>query len=115
MRINGYLLDENLPSKLPFSLEGIIVHANELGISVSDQVIWNYCKENSLAIITKDSDFSERILISEPPPKVIHLEFGNMKLQEFNNYLESIWSNVENLLIDSKLVNVYEGYVEFVR
>ncbi|MEZ4821876.1 MAG: DUF5615 family PIN-like protein [Ignavibacteria bacterium] len=35
--------------------------------------MWEYAKENNLTIISKDADFSSRILIKSPPPKVIHI------------------------------------------
>ncbi len=35
----------------------------------SDEQIWNYAGENNLTIISKDSDFSNRILLEQPPPK----------------------------------------------
>ncbi|MEO8074626.1 MAG: DUF5615 family PIN-like protein [Acidobacteriota bacterium] len=58
---------------------------NKFGIT-----LWNYAKENNLTIITKDADFSNRIIFQEPPPKVIHIRFGNMKMREFYAVLTTI-------------------------
>ncbi|MET7254612.1 DUF5615 family PIN-like protein [Dyadobacter fermentans] len=39
-------------------------------------------------IITKDSDFASRILISPPPPRVIHFRTGNMSMKEFIHWFQ---------------------------
>jgi len=43
----------------------------DLGESWSDFEIWRYAQENDLVIVTKDADFSDWVMLSEPPPKVI--------------------------------------------
>ena len=60
-------------------------------------------------MITKDSDFSTRILMSKPPPKVIHLKIGNMKLNQLYEFLTKHWNEILELSEKSKLVNVYEN------
>ena len=112
--MKGFLLDENLPSKLRFEPSLPVVHARDLGESPSDTELWGYCKEHKLIIVTKDADFSDRMLASEPPPKVVHLKFGNMKLKDFHAYLEKVWSQVETALEDNKLINIFEDYLEEV-
>ena len=67
-----------------------------------------------LVLVTKDADFSGRILLTEPPPKVVHLRFGNLRLGVFHNHLERVWPRVETLLETHKLVNVYLEHLEAV-
>lgn len=84
-----------------------MVHARDLGVSPSDLDLWNYAKENDLAIVSKDADFSERILADRPPPRIGHLRFGNLRLAEFHTHLAIVWPQVERLLAVNKLVIVY--------
>lgn len=72
-----------------------------------DNDIWQYALINNLTIITKDSDFSYRMIQKEPPPRVIHLKLGNMKLKEFNAFIETNWQKIEELSTEYKLVRVY--------
>ena len=63
-------------------------------------------------IVTKDADFSDRILVSAPPPWIVHLRFGNMRRREFHQFLASVWPQVESLLPTNKLVCVYGDRIE---
>jgi predicted nuclease of predicted toxin-antitoxin system len=67
--MNGFLFDENLPSKIQFMPSLPIIHASGLGKSPSDTEIWQYAKDQNLAIVTKDADFSDRLMLDTSPPK----------------------------------------------
>ena len=112
--MKGYLLDENLPGTLRFSPSLPIQHVRDLGQSVTDADIWEHARQHDLVIVTKDTDFSDRILLADPPPRVVHLRFGNMRLTEFHEHLEAVWPRVEALLSTHKLVNVYLDRIEAV-
>ncbi len=112
--MKGFLLDENLPSKLRFTPSLPVLHAETLGVSPSDADLWVYAQTHELVIVTKDADFSERILLTEPPPRVVHLRFGNLRLKAFHGHLAKVWPRVEELLGTHKLVNVYLEYLEAV-
>jgi predicted nuclease of predicted toxin-antitoxin system len=43
-------------------------------------------------LISKDADFSNRIIVKNPPPKVIHIKVGNLKIQELHKFLNDNWS-----------------------
>ncbi|MGL5034706.1 MAG: DUF5615 family PIN-like protein [Microcystaceae cyanobacterium] len=113
--MNGFLLDENLPSKILFTSSLSIIHVSALGKSLSDTEIWQYAKEKNLVIITKDVDFSDRLMLDSNPPKVVHLRFGNIRKRDFHNLLANIWPQIEELIIDHKLVNVYLDQIEAFR
>ena len=49
-----------------------------------------------------------------PPPKVVHLRFGNLRLAEFHAHLANVWPRVEALLESNKLVNIYLDRLEAV-
>jgi len=104
--VNGYLLDENLPTRLRFVPSLPVVHATSLGIQPTDSQVWEHARVNDLVIVTKDADFSHRILASEPPPRVIHLRFGNLRRAEFHELLARVWPRLEALSRTHKLVNV---------
>ncbi|QLE56853.1 DUF5615 family PIN-like protein [Nostoc sp. TCL26-01] len=110
--MNGFLFDENLPSKIQFTPSLPIIHVSILGDSPSDTHIWHYAKENGLIIVTKDADFSDRLMLDLFPPKVVHLRFGNMRKSSFHSLLACVWSQIEDLVIDHKLINVYLDRIE---
>ena len=112
--MNGFLLDENLPRRLRFALPLPITHSNDLGNSPSDSDIWDYAKANGLVIISKDTDFSDRIAAVEPPPWVVHLRFGNLRKGDFHTFLERNWVAIFDLLPVHKLVNVYFDRIEAI-
>jgi predicted nuclease of predicted toxin-antitoxin system len=60
-------------------------------------------------------DFSARIMLSTPPPWVVHLRVGNMRLAEFHAWLAAAWPQVERLLPAHKLLSVYADRIESVR
>lgn len=112
--MKGYLLDENLPGTLRFTPSLPIQHVRDLGEGITDSQVWEHAYRNELIIVTKDADFSDRMLLADPPPRVVHLRFGNMRLGEFHEYLESVWSRVEALLDTHKLVHVFLDRIEAV-
>ena len=110
--MKGFLLDENLPYRLRFSLPLPVAHSTDLGESPSDHEVWNFAKWNRLVIITKDVDFSDRIAAIEPPPWIIHLRIGNLRKCEFHSFLEKHWPQIFGLLPAHKLINVYSDRIE---
>jgi predicted nuclease of predicted toxin-antitoxin system len=112
--VKGFLLDENLPHRLRFTPSQPICHASDLGSQPTDDQIWAYAQSSDLVIVTKDTDFSDRILVSDPPPWVIHLRIGNLRRRDFHNFLEQVWPRVESYLPASKLINVYLDRIETV-
>ena len=110
--MKGFLLDENLPYRLRFTLPLPVSHSTDLGESPSDHDIWNFAKKNKLVILTKDADFSDRIAAAEPPPWVIHFRIGNFRKIEFHAFMEKHWGKISGLLPAHKLINVYSDRIE---
>jgi len=75
------LFDQNLSPRLPQLLADIYpasVHVREIGLrDASDLVIWEYAKAQGFAVVSKDSDFQQRSLLTGAPPKFIWLRVGN--------------------------------------
>lgn len=68
-----------------------------------------------MVIVTQDADFTERMLAQEPPPWVVHVRVGNMRVQEFRDLLDRIWPRIWEVLQSHKLVVIYRDRLEFVR
>ena len=110
--MKGFLLDENLPSRLTFTPGLPVTPASAVGSSPTDTQVWDYARQRELVIVTKDADFSGRIILSAPPPWVVHLRFGNLRRRDFHALLARVWPQVEALLTTHKLVNVYRDRLE---
>lgn len=110
--MKGFLFDENLPQKILFSPTLPIVALSEVGANPTDSDVWEFARLRELIIITKDADFSDRIIIKSPPPWVVHLRFGNLRKKDFHVLLERVWPQIEILLKSHKLVNVYFDRLE---
>ncbi len=80
------LLDHNLSPRLVPALEGAFpgsTHVVLVGLaSASDAEVWAFCKERSLCIVTKDSDFSDLSVLRGAPPKVVWMKIGNCTTDE---------------------------------
>src|SRR3954469_15864846 len=112
--MKGFFFDENLPAKIRFTPSLPIIPPSAVGSSPTDTEIWEFAHRSEAVIVSKDADFSERIILSTPPPWVVHLRFGNLRRKEFHALLARVWPQVEALLKTHKLVNVYSDRVEGV-
>jgi len=110
--MKGWLFDENLPVQLRFSPKLPIVPASKVGRNPSDSQIWEFARSHDLVIVSKDADFSDRIITQSPPPRVVHLRFGNLGRNDFHALLARIWPQIETLLKSHKLVNVFADRIE---
>jgi predicted nuclease of predicted toxin-antitoxin system len=110
-----FLIDVNLPYYFSIWNSPDYIHQVDINDSWTDSQIWEYAKEKRLTIITKDTDFTNRILLTDPPPKVIHIRIGNFKLKEFHTLLTKIWTDVLKLNNEYKLVTVYPDRIEGIK
>ena len=112
--MKGFLFDEDLPRISSLQTRLPIVHALDLGSQPTDSQLWAYAQQQDLAIVTKDADFSQRIVLVVPPPRIIHVRVGNMRGQDFAKWLERIWPQIESTIATHKLVNVFRDRLEAV-
>jgi predicted nuclease of predicted toxin-antitoxin system len=110
--MHRFLIDVNLPYRFGLWNDEDYVHQVDIDPTMKDKYIWAYAKSNDLTIITKDSDFSHRIMFSEPPPRVIHIRFGNMGMAQFHARMHAVWEDVIAMSREYKLVNVYQDRIE---
>jgi predicted nuclease of predicted toxin-antitoxin system len=113
--MNGLLFDENLPRVPSLQTNLPITHASNLGSRLTDSELWAHAEQNDLVIVTKDADFSRRVILVAPPPRVVHLRVGNMRRRDFAAWLERIWPQIEFIVRTHKLVNAYRDRIEAVQ
>jgi predicted nuclease of predicted toxin-antitoxin system len=110
--MKGFVFDENLPSRFIFSPSLPVIPLSTLGTSPTDNQLWEFARKEQLAIVSKDADFYDRIIGQSPPPWVVHLRFGNLRRKDFHELLRRAWPQIELLLKNHKLVNVYSDRLE---
>lgn len=107
-----YLVDANLPYYVSLWNTPEYIHVFDLNDAWTDEQIWDYARQNNLTIISKDSDFSHRIIASEPPPRVIHIRLGNLRIKELRQRLAPAWEAACTLSNTYKLVNIFADHIE---
>ncbi len=110
-----YLIDANLPYDLLKDCGVDFIHMRDLNDASTDTQMWKYARARNLTIITKDTNFSDKILLNQPPPHVIHIRFGNMKLKTFIHHFLVSWVDIQELSRHYKLVRVYLDRLEAIR
>lgn len=109
-----YLIDANLPYYFSLWNNPDFIHQRDLDDTWTDEYIWQYAKDNNLTIITKDGDFSLKVIHKGAPPKVVHLRFGNLRMKEFHRVISAHWDNIKLYLEEYNLVSVYSDRVECI-
>ena len=107
-----YLIDLNLPFRFAVWNNLDCVHLKTISERWTDEEVWEYAKQQQLTVVTKDSDFSHRVLVSKPPPKVIHVRFGNLRFSDFHQRISKCWDDVCRLSETHKLVIVFRDTIE---
>ena len=110
-----YLIDANLPCYFGLWNNTDFIHIKDIDDTLTDEQIWDFARINNLIIITKDADFSLKVLIKGPPPKVVHLKFGNLKMSDFYNIVTKVWGEIENKIDSHCLINVYLDKIESIK
>ena len=113
--MKGILLDENLPAALELPTQLPVNHVAELGTSPSDTMVWSAAKAAGWIIVTKDADFLHRSLVSEPPPWIVQLKFGNLRLRDFKPKILQLWPSIEAEFPAAKVVLAYPDRLEIVQ
>ncbi len=90
----SYIIDANLPSKIKYWYGEEFIHVLKINATWNDEDIWQYAKQHQLIIVTKDKDFSVKQIAEGSPPQLVHIKFGNVKLNDFAKRIETIWQEV---------------------
>jgi predicted nuclease of predicted toxin-antitoxin system len=101
------LFDHNLSPKLVNRLADLFpesTHLYTLGMDqADDREVWNYAQNNGFAIVTRDSDYNELLVLQGFPPKVIWIRRGNCSTTEIEAMLRSHLDDIQTLANDSIL------------
>src|SRR5271166_2314877 len=93
-----FLIDVNLPYRFSLWNGDDYIQVRDINDQWTDREIWAYAKKHDLVIVSKDADFSDLVMQSVPPPRVVHIRLGNLKMREFHAILAQNWQWVtENI------------------
>jgi predicted nuclease of predicted toxin-antitoxin system len=94
------LFDENLSHKLTRLLEDLFpssIHVRDVNLKAADDpVVWEYAKDNSLILVSKDADMHQRSFLFGPPPKVVWVRLGNCSTSDVERLLRQ---NISTIII----------------
>ena len=107
-----FLIDENLPRTLRFPGNYHFTYIVDFGRQMSDTEIWEYAIENEYIIITKDTDFYDRIVLHGSPPKVIWIRFGNMRKRKLEEKIADFWKKIVQEIDKYDLLEIYDTGIE---
>jgi predicted nuclease of predicted toxin-antitoxin system len=106
-----YLVDANLPRRLALwqgpDFDWVADHDD----TWPDSKVWEYARQRDLIIVTKDADFSDRAMLSSPPPRIVHLRVGNMRLGALREFLIRVWPLVAEKAPSHKLLVVHRDSI----
>jgi predicted nuclease of predicted toxin-antitoxin system len=109
-----FLIDANLPYRFSLWSGEYFQHMRDVGETWTDSQIWQYARSHQLIIVTKDTDFSDRIMVSNPPPRVVHIRLGNMRMRDFHGLISDLWPQIVALSAGNRLVRVYRDRIEAI-
>lgn len=110
-----FLIDANLPYHFKLWNSDEFIHVVDIDETLTDEAIWEYAKNNDLTIVSKDSDFSNKIIAVSPPPHVIHIRIGNLRIHELYEFFNKNWELIVNTSKYNKLTNVYISKIEGIK
>jgi predicted nuclease of predicted toxin-antitoxin system len=97
------LLDENLSRRIVPFLQTVFPGSSQVALlsleGATDTEIWQYAKTNDFVIVSRDSDFQERSLVSGHPPQVVWLKIPNRSKTVVLNILLDHHVEIEQALI----------------
>lgn len=109
------LIDENLPASIANILPVDSSHATDLAERPSDYQLWQHARSHGWDILTRDTDFFDRIMLEGSPPKVIWVRLGNIRKKDLESKLLQLWPNILKLLEDADLVEIHSHSLEAVK
>lgn len=109
-----FLVDVNLPYRFSLWSGEDCIHMRDIGEAWTDTQIWQYARDREMVIVSKDADFSDRMMISVPPPRVVHIRMGNMGMRDFHRLLSDLWPHIVRLSATNRLIQVYQGRIEAI-
>jgi predicted nuclease of predicted toxin-antitoxin system len=101
------LFDQNLSPKLVNQLADLFpgsAHVQALGLQFADDnQIWEHCRLNGYAIVSKDEDYNNLSVVRGTPPKVIWLQLGNCTTAQALAALRARFAEIEDFQHDPSI------------
>ena len=98
------LFDENLSHKLAWLLEDLFpnsTHVRAVGLEAAgDPLVWEYAKDNSLILVSKDADMHQRSFLFGHPPKIVWVRLGNCSTSDVERLLRQNISTIKIFIDD---------------
>jgi predicted nuclease of predicted toxin-antitoxin system len=113
--VKHLLIDENLPASLARGLPVAYSHATEIAPQPTDNELWMHARQRDWTLLTRDTDFFDRLMLEGPPPKVIWVRLGNIRKTELETLLLRLWPAICQLLTNADLVEVHPTTLEAVK
>lgn len=110
----SFLVDVNLPKYFSFFNDNCFAFVSDINLQMSDTEIWDYALKNELVILTKDTDFYNRFLVSSTAPKIIYFQLGNFSLKQLHQYFHDNWGKIQSEIENSKLIIAKDSYIECI-
>ncbi len=113
-----WLVDAQLPPRLCAWLEHkgeTSLHVASLSseVSLPDSSVWEYAKQNSCVVLSKDRDFYDRAILLGAPPQVVHITVGNCSNPNLFDILDRRWNEIVKAIQgNSPLVVVTKSSVQ---
>ena len=106
------LIDENLPFSLGVRLGVDYIHASRIAEQATDTLLWQTARENDWIVLTRDTDFFDRLLRHGVPPRVIWIRLGNVRKSDLLRIVEERWPAIQQLVQANDLIEVYADRLE---
>ncbi|MDT4952439.1 MAG: hypothetical protein QOJ02_577 [Acidobacteriota bacterium] len=94
------LFDENLSHKLVRLLSDLFpdsIHVRDIGLKAADDsLVWDFAKDNSMMIVSKDSDMHQRSFVFGYPPKIVWVRLGNCSTADVEELLRRNFIAIKN-------------------
>jgi predicted nuclease of predicted toxin-antitoxin system len=110
--VKRLLIDENLPFSLGARLGVDYIHASQIAEQASDTLLWQKARENDWIVLTRDTDFFDRLLRHGVPPRVIWIRLGNVRKSDLLRFIEERWPAIQQLIQSHDLIEVYADRLE---
>jgi predicted nuclease of predicted toxin-antitoxin system len=100
------LFDQNLSPSLADNFKDNFdesIHVRDVGLDqAEDSMVWQYAKNNSYTIVSRDSDFNNMVSLFGFPPKVIWVRKGNCTTNEISRLLTKNMEGINRFMKDSE-------------
>ncbi len=107
-----FIIDVNLPRRFHLWATSDFVFAKDFDQAWPDDEIWNHALAENLVIVTVDTDFYDRALVTAVCPKIIHFKLYNLRLRDWHPLVTRLWPQILTLVDGHQMVIVYRDRID---